>query len=102
MYVLNGFHAAFLKLGRQAFQQPLGGERTRKSRQIGGTRDYVAVVAVNLINQSETVIAFEIINGLHTIGLEAIVITLAAVLGSVTAAWALWYVLYKRNKEGQV
>ncbi len=37
-----------------------------------------------------------------TIGLEAIVITLAAVLGSVTAAWALWYVLYKRNKEGQV
>ena len=40
----------------------------------------------------------KIINGLHTIGLEAIVITLAAVLGSVTAAWALWYVLYKRNK----
>ena len=44
----------------------------------------------------------KIINGLHTIGLEAIVITLAAVLGSVTAAWALGYVLYKRNKEGQV
>lgn len=44
----------------------------------------------------------KIINGLHTIGLEAIVITLAAVLGSVTAAWALWYVLYKGNKEGQV
>lgn len=44
----------------------------------------------------------KIINGLHTIGLEAIVITLAAVLGSVTATWALWYVLYKRNKEGQV
>ena len=44
----------------------------------------------------------KIINGLHTIGLEAIVITLAAVLGSVTAAWALLYVLYKRNKEGQV
>ena len=44
----------------------------------------------------------KIINGLHTIGLEAIVITLAAVLGSVTAAWALWYVLYKRNNEGQV
>ena len=41
----------------------------------------------------------KIINGLHTIGLEAIVITLAAVLGSVTAALALWYVLYKRNKE---
>lgn len=44
----------------------------------------------------------KIINGLHIIGLEAIVITLAAVLGSVTAAWALWYVLYKRNKEEQV
>ena len=44
----------------------------------------------------------KIINGLHTIGLEAIVITLAALLGSVTAAWALWDVLYKRNKEGQV
>ena len=44
----------------------------------------------------------KIINGLHTIGLEAIVITLAAVLGSVTAAVSLWYVLYKRNKEGQV
>lgn len=44
----------------------------------------------------------KIINGLHTIGLEAIVITLAAVLGSVTAAWTLWYVLYKRNKEEQV
>ena len=44
----------------------------------------------------------KIINGLHTIGLEAIVITLAAVLGSVTAAWALWYVLYKRNKDVQL
>ena len=43
----------------------------------------------------------EIINGLHTIGMEAIVITLAAVLGSVTAAWALWYVLYKRKMEEQ-
>lgn len=44
----------------------------------------------------------KIINGLHTIGIEAISITLAAVLGSVTAAWALWYVLYKRKKEEQV
>lgn len=44
----------------------------------------------------------EIINGLHTIGMEAIIITLAAMLGSVTAAWGLWYVLYKRNKEEQV
>ena len=44
----------------------------------------------------------KIINGLHTIGMEAIVITLAAVLGSVTAAWVLWYALYKRKKEEQV
>lgn len=44
----------------------------------------------------------EIINGLHTIGMEAILITLAATLGSVMAAWGLWYVLYKRNKEEQV
>lgn len=43
----------------------------------------------------------EIINGLHAIGMEAIIITSAAVLGSVTAAWGLWYVLYKRNKEEQ-
>ena len=42
----------------------------------------------------------EIINGLHTIGMEAIAITLAAVAGSVTAARTLWYVLYKRKKEG--
>ena len=68
MYVLNGFHAAFLKPGRQAFQQPLGRERIRKSRQIGGTRDYVAVVAVNLINQPETVIAFEKLSMVCTMG----------------------------------
>lgn len=43
----------------------------------------------------------EIIHGLHTIGMEAIAITLAAVLGSVTSAWGLWYVLYKRKKEGE-
>ena len=36
----------------------------------------------------------EIINGLHTI-------TLAAVLGSVTAAWALWYMVYKRNRRSE-
>ena len=41
----------------------------------------------------------EIINGLHTIGLEAVILTLAAVLGSVTAAWALWYMVYKRNRR---
>ena len=40
----------------------------------------------------------KIITGLHTIGLEAMVITLAAVLVSVTAAGALWFLLYRRNK----
>ncbi|WP_274949691.1 LysO family transporter [Bacteroides cutis] len=41
----------------------------------------------------------EIINGLHTIGLEAIVLTLGGTLGSVIAAWALWKVLYKKKGE---
>ena len=44
----------------------------------------------------------KIINGLLAIGLEDIVITLSSVLCSVTAAFSFWYVLYKRNKEGQV
>ena len=43
----------------------------------------------------------EIINGLHTIGLEAVILTVAAVLGSVTAAWALWYMVYKRNRRSE-
>lgn len=37
-----------------------------------------------------------IIKGLHTIGLEAVIITLAAVIGSTLAAWGLWYLLYIR------
>ena len=36
----------------------------------------------------------QIIKGLHTIGLEAVILT----LGSVIAAWALWRALY--NKKG--
>lgn len=40
----------------------------------------------------------QIIKGLHTIGLEAIVLTMGGTLGSVVAAWALWRALYK--KEG--
>lgn len=43
----------------------------------------------------------KIIEGLATLGIEALTITFAAVLGSCLAAWALWYFLYKR-KEGQV
>ncbi len=42
----------------------------------------------------------EIIRGLHTIGYEAVVLTLAGTLGSVIAAWAFWRALYKR-KGGQ-
>ncbi len=40
-----------------------------------------------------------IIKGLHTLGLEAIIITLAAVTGSVLCAWGLWYLLYIRNRR---
>ena len=40
------------------------------------------------------------IKGLHTIGYEAVALTLGGTLGSVIAAWALWRVLYKR-KGGQ-
>ena len=40
----------------------------------------------------------QIIKGLHTIGLEAVILTLGGTLGSVIAAWALWRASYK--KEG--
>jgi len=37
-----------------------------------------------------------IIKGLHTLGLEALIITLAAVIGSILCAWGLWYlIIYK-------
>ena len=39
-----------------------------------------------------------IIKGLHTLGLEALIITLAAVIGSILCAWGLRYLLYIRNK----
>ena len=39
----------------------------------------------------------QIIKGLHTIGLEAVILTLGGALGSVIAAWALWRALYKRK-----
>lgn len=38
-----------------------------------------------------------IIEGLGTIGLEAIVMTLAFVTGSCIFAWGLWCVLYKKK-----
>lgn len=40
-----------------------------------------------------------IIRGLHTLGLEALIITLAAVVGSTLAAWGLWYLLYIRYRK---
>ena len=43
----------------------------------------------------------KIINSLNAIGVEAFVITLAAVAGSVLAAWGLWYLIYIRNKEAR-
>ena len=43
----------------------------------------------------------KIINSLDTIGTEAFTITLAAVAGSVLAAWGLWYLIYIRNKEAK-
>ena len=39
----------------------------------------------------------QIIKGLHTIGLEAVILTLGGTLGSVIAAWALWRALYNNN-----
>ena len=44
----------------------------------------------------------KIINGIHTLGLEALIITVAAILGSVTAAWGLWYLWYKRHRKEEV
>ena len=40
-----------------------------------------------------------IIKGLHTLGLEAVIITVAAVIGSTLCAWGLWYLLYSKGKE---
>ena len=41
-----------------------------------------------------------IIEGLHTIGLEALVITLTAVAGSVLGAWGLWLFISYRDVKG--
>ena len=38
-----------------------------------------------------------ILNSLGTLGVEALLITLASVLGSCLAAWLLWYKLYKKG-----
>lgn len=39
-----------------------------------------------------------IIKNLHTLGIEALTITIGAVIGSSVFAWALWYLLYTKNK----
>lgn len=39
-----------------------------------------------------------IIQGLHTIGLEALTITIAAVMGSTLCTWALWLFIHKPGK----
>lgn len=40
-----------------------------------------------------------IIRGLHNIGVEAAVITIAAVAGSTLCAWGLWCFINKKSKE---
>ena len=43
----------------------------------------------------------KIIKGLESIGIEAIAITLAGLLGSVVAAWALWRLVNKKNNSAK-
>lgn len=40
-----------------------------------------------------------IINGFHTIGWEALLITIGAVTGSTLASWALWIIVFKKNSQ---
>lgn len=42
-----------------------------------------------------------IIEGLHTIGLEALFITLAGIIGSVLASWGLWIYISNTSKKGE-
>ena len=39
----------------------------------------------------------QIIKGLHSLGLEAIILTFGGTLGSVIAAWFLWKTIYKEE-----
>ena len=41
----------------------------------------------------------QIIKGLHSLGLEAIILTLGGTLGSVIAAWGLWKIIYKKEEN---
>lgn len=42
-----------------------------------------------------------IVRGLHTLGVEALVLTLGGLLGSVLAAWVLWRWLYKKSEDSE-
>ena len=42
-----------------------------------------------------------IINNLHTLGIEALYLSIAAVLGSAFFAWLLWSSINKQKKEKQ-
>ena len=43
----------------------------------------------------------EIIHALHTLGLEAIILTLGGTLGSVICAWLLWKMIYPKTNANQ-
>lgn len=40
----------------------------------------------------------KILHGLHTIGLEAFIITIGGTMGSILLAWLLWVIIKKRQK----
>lgn len=44
----------------------------------------------------------QITEGITSLGLDAAIITVFAVIGSCIAAWALWYTLYKNKKERKI
>lgn len=43
----------------------------------------------------------QIVKGLHTLGMEAVILTIGGTLGSVIAAWALWRALYQKKEGGR-
>lgn len=43
-----------------------------------------------------------IIENLHTLGLEALIISAACVLGSCLLAWLLWFIINKKKKKSGI
>jgi len=41
----------------------------------------------------------DIMNSLHTLGIEAIIITLGAIGGSILFSWALWYIIQRSGRK---